>query len=209
MESKSFILVQPKHFTITTALQLKCDWETDLRLGKIELRTIITTARIWISFNVKHQTVGKDLNHFVFLEFQTLWCCLANRCWALSPLVTVSIWIKNLRDDEMWFKNSAIILKSWLMKHFHGYFVSKGSRPRDSVVFSLTPLIERMGPQMFEKRPNPEMRGPALLPPGQSHTCTTTRPVMECQIKPQTCQHAFGKPNQDLNHCQCRVDLDL
>ena len=46
------------------------------------------------------------------------------------------------------------------MKHFHGYFVSKGSRPRDSVVFSLTPLIERMGPQMFEKRPNPEIRGP-------------------------------------------------
>ena len=101
------------------------------------------------------------------------------------------------------------------MEHFHGYFVSKGSRPRDSVVFSLTPLIERMGPQMFEKRPNPEMRGPALLPPGQSHTCTTTRPVMECQIKPQTCQHAFGKPNQDLNQCQCQVgkntegDLDL
>ena len=88
------------------------------------------------------------------------------------------------------------------MEHFHGYFVSKGSRPRDSVVFSLTPLIERMGPQMFEKRPNPEMRGPALLPPGQSHTCTTTRPVMECQIKPQTCQHAFSKPNQDLNHWQ-------
>ena len=52
------------------------------------------------------------------------------------------------------------------MKHFHGYFVSKGSRPRDSVVFSLTPLIERMGPQMFEKGPNPQIRGPA----GQSLT---------------------------------------
>ena len=59
------------------------------------------------------------------------------------------------------------------MKHFHGYFVSKGSRPRDSVVFSLTPLIERMGPQMFEKGPNPQIRGPAgqsltPAPPAQS-----------------------------------------
>ena len=59
------------------------------------------------------------------------------------------------------------------MKHFHGYFVSKGSRPRDSVVFSLTPLIERMGPQMFEKSPNPEILS---VPPTtwlQSHTCST------------------------------------
>ena len=88
------------------------------------------------------------------------------------------------------------------MEHFHGYFVSKGSRPRDSVVFSLTSLIERMGPQTFEKRPNPEIRGPAE--PGatwlESHTCTTSSLVQECQIKPQTCQHAFSKPNQDLNH---------
>ena len=62
------------------------------------------------------------------------------------------------------------------MKHFHGYFVSKGSRPRDSVVFSLTSLIDRMGPQMFEKRPNPEIRCPAE--PGatwlESHTCACT-----------------------------------
>ena len=93
------------------------------------------------------------------------------------------------------------------MEHFHGYFVSQGSRPRDSVVFSLTPLIERMGPQMFEKRPNPEIGGPADPAATwlETHTCTTTssQPVKECQIKPQTCQHAFSKPNQDLN--QCRV----
>ena len=92
------------------------------------------------------------------------------------------------------------------MKHFHGYFVSKGSRPRDSVVFSLTPLIERMGPQMFEKRPNPEIGGPADPAATwlESHTCTS-QPVKECQIKPQTCQHAFSKPNQDLNQWQSRV----
>ena len=84
------------------------------------------------------------------------------------------------------------------MKHFHGYFVSKGSRPRDSVVFSLTPLIERMGPQMFEKPPIPPDKR-STWP--ETDTCTNHHQltIKECQIKPQTCQHAFSKPNQDLN----------
>ena len=90
------------------------------------------------------------------------------------------------------------------MEHFHGYFVSKGSRPRDSVVFSLTPLIERMGPQMFEKSPNPEIRVPSASWP-ESDTCTTGKPPKECQIKPQTSQHAFRKPNLDLNQTQSRL----
>ena len=149
MESKSFILVRPKHFTITESFSpdrpsFGQNWWENHNYQSENLNF----------FQCKTTNSWKDFNYFLFWNFKPAVGAVLAVFGVLSSLVTVSRGIKNLRDDEKWFQNSAILLKSWLMKHFHGYFVSKGSRPRDSVVFSLTPLIKRMAPRMFEKCPD-------------------------------------------------------